>query len=73
MAPCFSSGTEAMTWRTFPASPATMPAATAVRMPFPPPVLGTTTLLTFLMILPEISARTRSGGAPSTSRSRAAP
>ena len=65
-------GTSAMTCSTFPASPATIPAAMAAGMPFFPPVLGTTTLFTFLMIFPEMSASIRSGRAPSSSRSRAA-
>ena len=41
-------------------------------VPFSPPELGTTTLFTFLMILPETSARILSGQTPRMSRSRAA-
>ena len=52
--------------------PATMPAAIAGRMPLSPPVFGTTTLLTFLRMLPLTSASMRSGSAQSTSRSFAA-
>ena len=55
-----------------PSSPATMPAATAARMPFWPPVLGTVTLLTFLMMFPLTCARTRSGIRPRACRALAA-
>ena len=65
-------GTWEITWRIRSGSPATTPAATAARMPLSPPVLGTMTLFTFLMILPDTSARIFSGRAPSTARSRAA-
>ena len=54
------------------ASPATMPAAAAAGMPRSPPVWGTTTLLTFLMMLPLTSTSTRSGSAPRTLRALAA-
>ena len=59
-------GTEEMTWSSLSASPATMPTAMAALMPLSPPVLGTTTLFTFLRMLPETSASTFSGAAPST-------
>ena len=42
----------------------TTPAAMAVSMPFIPPVLGTTTLLTFLIMLPLTAAVILSGSAP---------
>ena len=44
----------------------------AASMPCMPPELGTVTLLTFLMMLPEQATRRRSGSAPSVSRARAA-
>ncbi len=43
------------------ASPATIPAATAASIPFKPFVLGTTTLLTFLIIFPLTSTKHRLG------------
>ena len=50
-----------------------MPAATATSMPFRFPVPGTTTLLTFLTMLPLTFAVTRSGIPPSVLRHSAAP
>ena len=46
--------------------------AAAVSMPRRPPVLGTTTLFTFLMIFPLASTWMRSGSSPSTDRATAA-
>ena len=46
---------------------AAAPAAAAAWIPRSPPVCGTTTLLTFLMMLPLTSATIRSGLAPSAS------
>ena len=54
------------------ASPATMPADAAARMPLSPPVCGTTTLLTFLMMLGLTDRSTVSGRHPSVSRASAA-
>ena len=62
MAACLAAGTSAMTCSSRAASPATTPAAMAAAMPLRPPVLGTTTHLTFLMMLPEISALDARGG-----------
>ena len=53
-------------------SPPSAPAHTAAAMPRLPPVLGTTTLLTFLMMLPLASTAIRSGVAPSAARATAA-
>ena len=53
-------------------SPPSTPMAAATAMPRPPLVLGTTTLLTFLMMLPLASMSMRSGSAPSAARARAA-
>ena len=53
--------------------PTSMPAATATSMPFRFPVPGTTTLLTFLTMLPLTFAVTRSGIPPSVLRHSAAP
>ena len=64
--------TDEMTSRALSAWPATMPAAAAASMPFRPSVLGTTTLLTFLMMLLLTPISTRSGMASSTSRALAA-
>ena len=50
-----------------------MPAAAAASMPLRLLVLGTTTLLTFLMMLPLASTRTDSGSTPRSSRALAAP
>ena len=61
-----------MTCKIFSALPETTPAAMAAWMPLRPPVLGTTTLLTFLMMLPDTSATIRSGAAPRMARIRAA-
>jgi hypothetical protein len=55
----------------FSASPKQMPAATAVRSPFRPPVCGTITLLTFLMMFPLTVSTTRSGSLPSVCRASA--
>jgi len=63
--------TTLMTSRAFPASPATTPAATAASMPLSPLVLGTTTLLTFLMRFPLAWTSMRSGMVPRVSRARA--
>ena len=52
--------------------PATMPTAMAAGRPRRPPVLGTTTDLTFFRMLPLTSARMRQGLCPSTWRRRAA-
>ena len=46
--------------------------AAAASIPFSPPVLGTVTLLTFLMMLPLTSSSTPSGWTPSSSRALAA-
>ena len=54
-------------------SPATSPAAAAASMPLRYPVLGTTTLFTFLMMFPLHSTRHRSGRAPRAWRTLAAP
>ena len=54
------------------ASPPTIPAAAAAGIPCSPPVWGTTTLLTFLMMLPLTSISRRSGTAPRTARALAA-
>ena len=53
-------------------SPPSTPMAAAVSMPRRPPVLGTTTLFTFLMIFPLASTWMRSGSSPSTDRATAA-
>ncbi len=66
------SAMDAMTCKPREASPAAMPAAAAASIPFIPPVCGTVTLLTFLMILPLASISTCLGSAPSSSRARAA-
>ena len=54
------------------ASPAVIPAATAAAMPLRPPVLGTTTLLTFFIMLPLSTASTRCGSSGSSLRTNAA-
>ena len=54
------------------ARPAARPAAAAASMPFSPPVLGTVTAFTFLMILPLTSTRQRSGTVPNAIRALAA-
>ena len=70
---CFCSGfTSAMTSNTLSGLPATMPAATEAFSPFKPPVLGTMTLFTFLMMLPEATITTRLGMVPNTLRAFAA-
>ena len=63
--------TSEMTSSSLAAFPPRMPAA-AASMPFIPSVLGTTTLLTFLMMLLLTPIFTRSGSQPSTSRALAA-
>ena len=67
-----SSVTSEMTSRTLSLSPATIPAATDEAMPFIPPVFGTTTLLTFFIMLPLTSTLTLSGMAESCSLASAA-
>ena len=49
---------EKITSKTKEASPPTIPAATAASIPRSPPVFGTTTLFTFLMIFPLTSTKT---------------
>ena len=68
----WASVTSEMTSSALPAWPATMPAAAAASMPFMPPVLGTMTLLTFLMMLLLTPSQTEPGSWPSTSRALAA-
>ena len=63
---------EASTCSSAEASPAATPAAAAAGRPLSPPVFGTTTLLTFLMMLPLASTSTRSGMTPRVSRAFAA-
>ena len=67
-----SSVTSLRTSSSFSSRPAMMPAAAAAAMPCIEPVCGTTTLLTFLMIFPLTSIRTRYGRLPSTARACAA-
>ena len=67
-----SSVTSEITSRARPAWPPTMPAAAAASIPFIPPVLGTMTLLTFLMMLLLTPSQTWPGSLPSTSRALAA-
>lgn len=64
--------TSEMTSSSLAAFPPRMPATAAASMPFIPSVLGTTTLLTFLMMLLLTPIFTRSGSQPSTSRALAA-
>lgn len=54
------------------ASPPTAPRIAAASTPRMPPELGTVTLLTFLMMLPEQPTSSDSGSHPSTSRASAA-
>ena len=69
----FCSGvTSAMTSSCFSDLPPTIPAAAAAWMPFSPSVLGTTTLFTFLMMLPLTPISTLSGISPRISRALAA-
>ena len=56
----------AMTSSCFSGLPATIPAATAASIPFIPPVLGTMTLFTFLIIFPLTSTLTCEGFFPSS-------
>ena len=56
--------TAEMTCSSLSGSPAAMPAAAAAFRPFSPPVFGTMTLLTFLMMLPLTQISTSSGSAP---------
>ena len=69
---CSSGVTFAITSRHAFESPATIPAAAAAGIPFMPPVFGTITLFTFLIILPLASMITSVGIWPNTSLAFAA-
>ena len=72
MAACSPSPMEESTSSSRAGSPAAMPAAAAAGMPRSPPVLGTNTLFTFLMMFPLASTSMRWAGRPKVWRATAA-
>ena len=67
-----SSSTDSSTSSALAAFPPTVPSVAAASSPASPPELGTVTLFTFLMMLPEQSRSIWSGSQPSVSRASAA-